>query len=87
MAEAVLPEVAGRNWVVTQGGVWFLTPNTRPESLLQFYDFATKSTRTVYRTARPVYAGLTLSPDHRRVLFTQLDGEIGSDILLGENFR
>jgi len=87
MAEAVLPEVAGRNWVVTQTGVWFLTPNTRPESLLQFYDFATRSTRTVYRTARQVYAGLAVSPDDRRVLFTELDGESGADIMLGENFR
>jgi hypothetical protein len=83
----VLREVAGRNWVVTETGVWFLTPNTRSENLLQFYDFATKSTRTVYRATRPVYAGLTLSPDHRRVLFTQLDGEGGADIMLGENFR
>jgi Tol biopolymer transport system component/tRNA A-37 threonylcarbamoyl transferase component Bud32 len=87
VAEVVLPEVAGRNWVVTETGVWFLTPNTGPESLLQFYDFAAKHTRTVYRPSRQVYAGLALSPNQRRILFTQLDGERGADIMIGENFR
>jgi hypothetical protein len=86
-AEVVLPEVGGRNWAVTQTGVWFLTPSTNPQSLLQFYDFATKSTRTVYRTERRVYAGFALSPDGRRVLFTQLDTDGAADVILGENFR
>ena len=87
VAEVVLPEVAGRNWVVTETGVWFLSPGARPQYLLQFYDLSTKSTRTIYRTARQVYAGFAVSPDQRRVLFTQLDGEGGADIMLGENFR
>jgi hypothetical protein len=82
-AELVVPEVGGRNWAVTATGVWFLTP----QGLLRFYDFETKWTRTVYRAARPVYAGFAVSPDQRRVLFTQMDGENGADIMLGENFR
>jgi hypothetical protein len=58
----------------------------REGSLLQFYDFASKSTHTVYRTSAPVSGGLTLAPDGRRILFTQQDRR-GSDLMLVENFR
>jgi hypothetical protein len=83
----VLPQVASRNWVVLDTGIWFLTPNSQGSSLLQFYDFASKATRTVYRTSRPVYAGLTLSPDRRRILFTQVDRPPSRNLMLVENFR
>ena len=88
-ATDVFPEqVAGRNFVVTEAGIWYLTPNPSPRegSLLRFYDFASKTTRTVYRTERPVGPGLTLAADGRRILFTQRDRS-GSDLMLVENFR
>ena len=62
------------------------SPSLREGSLLRFYDFASKTTRTVYRTERPVGPGLTLAPDGRRILFTQQDRR-GSDLMLVENFR
>ena len=43
----VFPErLSGRNFVVTEAGIWYLTPSPglREGSLLQFYDFASKST-------------------------------------------
>jgi hypothetical protein len=85
----VFPErVSGRNFVVAEAGIWYLTPSPslREGSLLQFYDFASRSTRTVYRTSAPVSGGLTLAPDGRRILFTQQD-RLGSDLMLVENFR
>ena len=62
------------------------SPGLREGSLLRFYDFASKTTRTVYRTEHPVGPGLTLAPDGRRILFTQQDRR-GSDLMLVENFR
>jgi eukaryotic-like serine/threonine-protein kinase len=88
-ATDVFPEpVAGRNFVVTGTGIWYMTPSPglSEGSLLQFYDFASKTTRTVYPTERPVGPGLTLAPDGRRILFTQQDRS-GSDLMLIENFR
>ena len=82
----VLDHVAGGNWIVLDTGIWFMTPGAQ-SSLLQFYDFATKSTRTVYQTNRPVYGRLTLTPDRHRILFTQTDRHSGNDIMLVENFR
>ena len=77
-----------RNFVVAEAGIWYLTPSPslREGSLLRFYDFASKTTRTVYRTERPVGPGLTLAAEGRRILFTQRDRR-GSDLMLVENFR
>jgi len=83
----VLPEIAGRNAIVLDTGIWYMTPSTNEGSLLQFYDFATKSSRTVYRTGRPVFCCMTLSPDHRRMLFTQIDRSPNADLMLVENLH
>jgi Tol biopolymer transport system component len=86
-ATEVLPRVAGRNWVVLDNGIWFLTPSSREGSLLQFYDFASKSTRTAYHINRPVFVGLTVAQDRRRILFTQTDASVTRNLMLVENFR
>ena len=88
-ATDVFPErVSGRNFIVTEAGIWYLTasPSVEEGSLLRFFDFASKTTRTVHRTEHPVGPGLTLAPDGRRILFTQQDLR-GSDLMLVENFR
>lgn len=60
---------------------------TRTErGLLRFYDFDSKVTRTVYQTELPVWPGLSLAPNGRRILFTHRDRS-GSDLMLVENFR
>jgi hypothetical protein len=82
-----LPSVAGRNYALVDSGIWYFTPNTKEGSLLQFYEFATRSTRTAYRTSLPVFAGMTMSPDRRRILFTQTDRSPGRDLMLLEQFR
>jgi Tol biopolymer transport system component len=88
-ATDVFPEqVSGRNFVVVEAGIWYMTtsPSLRDGSQLRFYDFASKTARTVYRIEHPVGPGLTLAPDGRRILFTQQDRR-GSDLMLVENFR
>jgi len=84
----VFPEsIAGRNFVVVAGGIWYMTPNSRTRGgLLRFFDFASKATRTVYETELPIGPGLTLTPDGRRILFTHRDRS-GSDLMLIEHFR
>jgi Tol biopolymer transport system component/predicted Ser/Thr protein kinase len=86
----VLPQIAGRNFVVVDKGLWYMAAAAKEGGVvlydLCFYDFATKTTRALYRTNRPIYAGMTLSPDGRRMLFTQVD-RTGSDLMLVEHFR
>jgi serine/threonine protein kinase len=82
----VLHQVAGRNYALVESGIWYITPFMH-ESLLQFYDFATRSSRTLYAIPRKPFGGLTVSPDGRRILFTQVDQDVSSDLMLVENFR
>jgi hypothetical protein len=83
----VLPGVEERNFVPLKRGIWYFTPNTKEGSRLEYYDFSTQSSRTVFRTSRPVCAGMTLSPDGRRLLFTQIDRSPSRDLMLVDNFR
>ena len=84
----VLPAVAGQNFVVRDAGVWYLTPYVPGQgSAVEFFDFASKSSRTVYRTPRQIESGLAVSPDGRRLLFTQIDLPARRDLMLVEQFR
>jgi Tol biopolymer transport system component len=83
----VLPSVEERNFVPTKRGIWYFTPNTKEGSRLEYYDFSTQSSRTVLRTDGPVCVGMTLSPDGRRLLFTQTDRSPSRDLMLVDNFR
>jgi hypothetical protein len=52
----------------------------------QFMSFATGKVKTVAPMSGPTAEGLSVSPDGRSLLFSQLD-ETGSDLMLVENFR
>jgi Tol biopolymer transport system component len=83
----LVSDVSERNFVPRDGGIWYFTPNTNDGSRLEYYDLTTKLSRTVFRTSRPVFVGMTLSPNRRRLLFTQTDRSPSRDLMLVENFR
>jgi dipeptidyl aminopeptidase/acylaminoacyl peptidase len=85
--EVIAPIAGGQRFAVTNSGIWYIAPGTAEGSLLQFYDFASKATRTVYQSSRPVYSGFTISPDQRRVLFSQIERPPNHDLILVEHFR
>jgi len=89
----VLSDVAGRNFIVTNDGIWYFKADALNARMtlhqpaeLHFYDFASRMSRTVYRTERPVGPGMALSPDGGRLLFTLLD-RWGKDLMLVDHFR
>jgi hypothetical protein len=53
---------------------------------IQFYHFASGKTQLIAKLEKPVHVGLTVSPDRRWLLYAQHD-EVGSDLMLVENFR
>jgi hypothetical protein len=75
-------EICGR-----QVGSLYLTPNGSEGSALEYFDLASKSTRTVYRSNRQAYSGIALSPDHRLILFSQIERSPNHDGVLVEHFR
>ena len=88
----VLESVYNRNFSVTPQGIYFIpAPDTdEPDRsfLIRFFDFATGRATTIHSLPPGVRAsqGLTVSPDGRSILYTQVD-QSQSDLMLVENFR
>jgi hypothetical protein len=65
-------------WVVTAAGIYYTDASSRPIKL-EFYDFNSKTTRTLMtlkQTSIPGGGpGLAVSPDERSLLYCQADEE------------
>jgi hypothetical protein len=63
-----------------------MAPHSDGSSVLQFHNFATGKLTTVAAIHRQIPGGLSVSPDERYVLYTQID-QSGTDLMLVEHFR
>jgi serine/threonine protein kinase len=82
----VLPSVFARAFSVVKDGIYFVPkPGSDRKYSIQFLSFATGKVKTVTSVSRRP-GELSLSPDGRFLLFSQLD-EVRSDLMLVENFR
>ncbi len=89
-ASDIVSQVVGRNWGLTPTGIFYMAPplTINGGSDLRYLDIATGATRTVFRTEKSVLAGLAISPDQRRIIFSQGGKAMEeADIMLVENFR
>ncbi len=83
----------GMQWSLWKGHIFYITRGGAEGPSIEMFDLTTrKTTRLVslganarISQALPIWDGLTVSPDGRWVLYTQLD--VTSDIMLVENFR
>jgi len=67
-----LPQVNNWNaWTTVHGGIYFL-PAGLPDSL-RYYDFASGQIRDVLKFQKDFSDGLSISPDGRYLLYSQLD--------------
>jgi Tol biopolymer transport system component len=83
----VVKAVYRANFVVLDRGIYFTPPRgANGESAVQFLDFSTGATKTIYPIDKTVDLGLTVSPDGHYVLWSQIDHQ-GSNLMLVENFR
>jgi Tol biopolymer transport system component/DNA-binding winged helix-turn-helix (wHTH) protein len=79
-----LPPIIQENlWTMTRGGVYFV-PADSPKSL-RYFDFATKKIRDVFEIDKDFGDGLSVSPDGRWLLYSQVDDE-NSDIMVVDRF-
>ncbi|MGC4048907.1 MAG: protein kinase [Paludibaculum sp.] len=85
--EESLPVALGRDMAITTAGIWYVSPGAAQESVISFYEFSTGTSRAVYQGAHPIHSGLAVSPDGRRLLFTQVDRSPNLDLMLAEHFR
>jgi len=83
----VIPDVYRYNYAVTEKGIYFAPNGTRDQtSSIQFLNFATGMATSIVKVQKPLDLGLTVSPDGRTLLYTQVDSA-GRDLMLVENFR
>jgi Tol biopolymer transport system component len=83
----VVPEVLLRAFAIADHGIYFIPP-PRPNghSSVEFLSFSSGAIRTVLPLVGRTMWGLSVSPNNRFLIYTQLD-QAGSDLMLMENFR
>jgi WD40 repeat protein len=73
-------------WMIASGGIYFVS-RSAPHTI-SFYDFSTQKTRDIFKTDRDLHDGISISPDGRYLLFSQLDETIPTScIMLVSNFH
>jgi Tol biopolymer transport system component/DNA-binding winged helix-turn-helix (wHTH) protein len=75
-----------RAWTVVEKGIYFATAEDPANPSIEFYSFDTSKVTQVAALSKPFSYSLSVSPDGRWLLYTQVD-QSGSDIMLMENFR
>ena len=75
-----------RAWKVADDGIYFAASETPTKLMIKFYHFATEKLTPIVPVEKPFGLGLSLSPDGRWLLYTQVDRR-GRDLMLMENFR
>jgi Tol biopolymer transport system component len=76
-------------WALVETGIYFVDTEVRPQPALQFLSFAERRVvhvATLDRKPVPFVSGIAVSPDGKRILYTQEDHR-SSDIMLVENFH
>jgi Tol biopolymer transport system component len=76
-------------WALVETGIYFVNTESVPQPALQFLSFAGRGVVPVAKLDRkpvPYEPGIAVSPDGKRILYTQEDHR-SSDIMLVENFR
>jgi Tol biopolymer transport system component/predicted Ser/Thr protein kinase len=75
------------NFALVEEGIYFIpAANSATDSSIQFFSFATGKIKQIARIEKPTDMGLSVSPDRRWILCSQID-QVGSDLMLVENFR
>ena len=82
----VLESVVAGAFALVSEGIYFIPKADSDGSYsIQFFNFATKRIRPVSRVASPE-SHLSVSPDGRWILYSETN-QVGSDLMLVENFR
>jgi hypothetical protein len=84
--EQVLDSILGLNFVVASDGVFFVPGHANDIWTIRFLNFRTGAVTIVARFEKFPQLGLSLSPDGRQILYSQVD-EDNSDLMLVENFH
>jgi Tol biopolymer transport system component/DNA-binding winged helix-turn-helix (wHTH) protein len=83
----VLESVDKRAFAIANEGIYFIPkPDSFGRYKIQFFSFATKRIRSIFTIEGEIFIYLSVSPDGRWILYSQIDQD-ASDLMLVENFR
>jgi hypothetical protein len=83
----VLKSVDERAFAIVDEGIYFIPrPDSADRYSIQFFHFVTKKTRSIATIESAIEYYLSVSPDRRWIIYSQVDQQ-GSDLMLVENFR
>ncbi|MGE5488716.1 MAG: protein kinase domain-containing protein [bacterium] len=86
-ASEVIPAVLSANhFTVTPRGVFYISEPEHGRYAIRMLEFATGRQKLIAELDRTPNAGVSVSPDGRTLLWSQVDAE-NSDVMLIENFR
>lgn len=71
-------------WQLTPSGVYFV-PHEAPRTM-RFFDFATSKTRDVFTAEKDFDDGISVSPDGRYILYSQVDA-VNADIMVMDKYH
>jgi len=71
-------------WTISPGGIYFV-PAEAPRSV-RYFDVGTRHIRPIFEVETDFTRGLSLSPDGRWILYSQI-GEVNGDIMLVDHFH
>jgi Tol biopolymer transport system component len=83
----ILPSLYGIDtFAVTKRGIYFVDRTLGGEASLNFISLLSRATQKIVSMKSQVGMGLTVSPDEKSVLYSQID-YAGSDLILVDNFK
>ena len=82
----VLDSVYRANYAVVKDGIYFIAQSSGVDFAVHFLSFSSGRTSQLATVPKTVGWGFSVSPDERRILYTQTDRE-GADLMRVENFR
>ena len=71
-------------WRITPGGIYFVP--REPSRSMRFFDFGSRQVREVFTSEKDFESGLSVSPDGRYLLYTQVDNQ-NADIMVTDRYR
>jgi eukaryotic-like serine/threonine-protein kinase len=82
----VLDSVYRANYAVAKDGIYFIAQTREARLAVHFLSFSSGRTSQLATVPKTVQWGFSVSPDERRILYTQVDRD-GADLIRVENFR
>jgi hypothetical protein len=91
----VVDRMSSRGYAPVKNGVYYFVREAanaseyyevNGDNELRFFDFEKRESRALALVRRPMQLGVTVSPDGRYILYSQIDGRV-EDLMLVQNFR